>query len=204
MTRTVVLLVVLLGSVRCSSSPPKPTVPDQCAALVNRLRAISAGTEVVSLPPRSEDDPFTDQDRMLLQATEDFAAALGVDQLEAVASFAEAQEADPYQLLFARGMVDRDRVDLAGRIVVAFVVRRPDSASYAVPKWWETSFGSRDDFQELSARLSASFLDEFARGDDHHRLAVARLLGLGAAESKLSPEEFRAHLGAVRGAPRGK
>lgn len=192
MARFVAMLAVLVCLGVPAACVGRPSAEGACRAFLSRLDSIAQGKDHVTVPTTEDFDNFTDSEGQFLVATLDFSRALSVDDLPGVSKFAESPDAGDYRCLFARALIERDRVDLAARALVADAVQRESVTSYRIWKWWHYSFEMRPDFADLSRRIGDALFNEFANGTRESRSAIARIFGKEPSAAEISAAEFRA------------
>ena len=173
------------------------------AALLTATLAASCSHPAALAPPPT--DPFLLRLRTLRLRVETRAGEIalqeecdGISRSMTVADvatlerYAASSEAKPFSFLWARLLVQRERYDMAARVIVSALADEPENREYRLWKWWAVSFKERPDYKQMTQRLDSGFLKEFATGPEARRLVVAQLFGKGAAEARLSVEEFKA------------
>jgi hypothetical protein len=130
-------------------------------------------------------------DENILKALNELNQRVKDEHLVTVESFALTDEAKPIAWALTRLLVERKRYDGAADVIVARLVSEKENRQYRMWKWWEYSFGQREDYKELSRKITDSLLRQFSRGGAGRKQVVAELFGKGAAEAKLTVEEFK-------------
>jgi len=123
-------------------------------------------------------DRFTPDDLGQLVDMLRFAKTLRDEELPAVEEFGASVEGRTIRWPLVFVLVDRKRFDGAARLVVASALLRPqDERSFATWKWWETAYGTRDDYFRITRDVSLALLKRFENGTDVERRAIADVLG---------------------------
>ena len=112
------------------------------------------------------------------------------EKLARVESFAVSEDGKVVRWPLGKLLVERGRFDSAAHVFVV-ALQNQTERSYGMWKWWETCFGERKDYQDLSRKIGVSFMHQFESGDANVRLVVAELFGKGEVEAKLSADEFK-------------
>lgn len=117
------------------------------------------------------------------------------DQLRTVEAFALSEEGQPAAWVFARLLVDRNRVDSAANVIVTALISDKDDRRYRMWKWWEHTFGQRKDYKAISRKMTDALLRQFALGGAARKEVIAELFGKGKVEANLTADEFRRAIG---------
>jgi hypothetical protein len=131
------------------------------------------------------------KDEIILKALKELHRQVKDENLATVESFALTEEAKPVAWALAGFLVERKRYDGAADVIVTRLVSTKDNRQYAMWKWWEHNFEEREDYKNITRQITDSLLRQFAKGSADRKRVVAELFGKGAAEAKLSAEEFK-------------
>lgn len=153
---------------------------DEIAAHLQKLKSLV-----------EQDSPDDDAIRKELERLN---KAISDEQLPAVEKYAALPEAKTIAWPLAWLFVERGRFDSAAELMVNQLSEVKENRAYRLWKWWEYSFGKRDDYQRLNKEITEALLKQFDKGPEARKLVIVELFGKNAKDAKLSLEEFRATL----------
>ncbi len=125
-----------------------------------------------------------------LAATKELSKKIPDEQLPKVETFGLSRDAKGMRFAFVPLLVDRGKYDSAARLIIKDLDESGKDREY-MWKWWETMFGERKEYKELSHQFGEARLRQFDHGDDKTRLIVAEIFGKGEAETKMSLDDFK-------------
>ena len=177
-------IALLLYTVASAAAEPPPA-PD--ATTVAQLKEFS-----ISLNAALKDVHGDDQVTIATAELNKLSKKISDEHLSSVEQFALSKDGESIRWLLAIFMVERGKFDSAANLFLFELAKKQQGdRRYAMWKSWEYYFGERKDYLELSRRIGISLVHQFEIGNADYRLVIAELFGKGAAEAKLSLDEFK-------------
>jgi len=177
-------VVLALVIVACTPAPMAPKVDK--TATFDRLREFqhSMMTKKGGLLP--------DEAKEMLKQ---FNTRLTDAEMPLVEEYALTNEGLPAAWAFAWFLADRGHYDAVANVMVTSLLETPEDRQYRMWKWWETFFGERENYKEMSRHIADALLKQFAEGTPARKLVVAEVFGKGEPESKWTLAEFKKAIG---------
>jgi type 1 glutamine amidotransferase len=121
--------------------------------------------------------------------------SVSADNLPTVELFAISKDGETIRFGFAKLLVDRNSYDAAAHVIVKGLSERKTDRDYMMWKWWETMYGDRQDYKEMSHRITDAFLNIFEHGGQESKTVIAEIFGKNGVEAKMDLPDFKKAIG---------